>query len=64
MHLYNPVSKMNECILFIESLGKLLLSKECSIYTSHCTGTRAFNILREIIGDNIKYLAMGQVLEI
>ncbi|MGL4571389.1 MAG: hypothetical protein ACRCVJ_10015 [Clostridium sp.] len=64
MHLYNPVLKINESTLFIESLSKCLLNMECRIYTFHCTGIKAFNILRGIIGDNIEYLATGQGVEI
>lgn len=41
----------------LKSLGNFKL------YTGHCTGTPAFEILKEMLGDQISYFSTGTVLE-
>lgn len=64
LHLFNPVSKITEDLSFINDLAHNLSIKNYKIYTCHCTGLKAFNILEGILGDNIKSLSTGQVVEL
>ena len=33
------------------------------VYTGHCTGTKAFQILKEELGDQVEQLSTGLVME-
>lgn len=58
-HLYKtPDSKVRE---FAERLRALDVQK---IYTGHCTGDRAFEILREVLGDRTEQLYTGMEIKI
>lgn len=64
MHLYNPINRKIEDLSFINELGSRLLEKDIKIYTCHCTGLKAFELLNNILGKNIKTLKTGQVIEL
>ncbi|ERK31901.1 MBL fold metallo-hydrolase [Clostridium intestinale] len=64
MHLYNPINRKTEDLRFINELGSRLLEKDIKIYTCHCTGLKAFEVLSNILGKNIKTLKTGQVIEL
>ena len=34
------------------------------IYTGHCTGEPAFALLKETLGDRVRYLSTGMTIEI
>ena len=36
---------------------------EFGLYTGHCTGTPAFEILQEVLGERLSYFSTGTVLE-
>lgn len=63
-HLFNPVIKKSEDIRFINNIAEYLKDKKAMFYTCHCTGTKAFNILKENLKDKIMYLSTGQVIEL
>lgn len=63
LHLYNPISKKTEEAGFIHALGHKLLAKKIHIYTCHCTGLKAFELLRESLGSRISTLKTGQVID-
>jgi len=44
-----------------EKLGSLQVDM---LYTGHCTGTKAFPILKEILGDRLQLLVTGKIIEI
>ena len=46
---------------FAERLRELDVQK---IYTGHCTGDRAFKILREVLGDRAEQMFTGMTVEI
>ena len=49
----------------IYSLGQELLSTGCScFYTGHCTGDEAFKLLKDVLGDRLRYFGTGDFLEI
>lgn len=64
LHLYNPISKKEEDLEFIKALGKDLNDRNINYYTCHCTGIKAFNDLREILGIKMNYLSTGKIIEI
>lgn len=48
----------------VEKLAKELRSMgEFRLYTGHCTGTPAFEILQEVLGERLSYFSTGTVLE-
>ena len=63
-HLFNPVNKKNESLEFISNIAKNLSNKNTIFYTCHCTGNKAFYILKENLKDKIMYLSTGQVIEL
>ena len=64
MHLYNPINKKTEKLSLINELGNKLLEKNIKIYTCHCTGVKAFDLLNNILGSNIKAIKSGQVIDL
>lgn len=63
-HLSNPITLSSEKTELIESIGKELKKRPTLYYTCHCTGKKPFEILQTILGDQIKYLALGCNFEI
>ncbi len=63
-HLYNPVSKKGEREEFILEIASRLHKKNTQYYTCHCTGTRAFTIMQNMLEDKIKYLSTGDSIDI
>lgn len=63
-HLYNPISRKKENSKLVKNIGKELLKTKTNYYTCHCTGEVAFNKLKAILGNRLKYLSTGTVIEI
>ncbi len=63
-HLYNPISKKGESDELITQIGKFLKQNTSKYYTCHCTGKKAFDKLKNIIGEQITYLSTGSSLNI
>lgn len=63
-HLYNPVTKTTESMEVTQQLAKELSMYETIYYTGHCTGNKAFEIIRSIMGDKIQYLSTGSIVEL
>lgn len=47
--------------LFFEKLADCLMEKPCVYYTCHCTGRAAYEYMKEKMGEQIHYLASGDV---
>jgi 7,8-dihydropterin-6-yl-methyl-4-(beta-D-ribofuranosyl)aminobenzene 5'-phosphate synthase len=60
-HLYNPVTKKCEDKTLIESIAKELKDEDIQIYTGHCTGKNAFDILHSVLGQKIEEISTGKV---
>lgn len=61
MHLVKSGLGEVEEAKFIEMLASQLMSyKNCRFYTMHCTGTTQYRALKEIMGEQIRYLSCGQ----
>jgi 7,8-dihydropterin-6-yl-methyl-4-(beta-D-ribofuranosyl)aminobenzene 5'-phosphate synthase len=65
-HLMNPITKkLTEKKETVEEIADNIASKNIDqIYTGHCTGDGAFNILQSKLGDRLKKFQTGAVLEI
>lgn len=59
-HLYNPVTHRGEKREVIERFGQRLSQFSCRYITFHCTGKRAYKLLKRQLGDRISYLPAGQ----
>jgi 7,8-dihydropterin-6-yl-methyl-4-(beta-D-ribofuranosyl)aminobenzene 5'-phosphate synthase len=60
-----PKNSIQECKEDIIVIGKRLSDyKIDKIYTCHCTGNRAFGILKEILGNKIDYFYTGMQVEL
>jgi 7,8-dihydropterin-6-yl-methyl-4-(beta-D-ribofuranosyl)aminobenzene 5'-phosphate synthase len=64
MHLYNPVSKASEDAEVVNQIALELLKSSAKYYTCHCTGTKAFAQLHEVMKDRIAYLATGSRIQL
>lgn len=64
-HLHNPGTGEMEPRELVEAVGRELLSRENTVYyTGHCTGTAAFSVLKEQLGDRLHAMPGGQTVEL
>lgn len=63
-HLYSRSADKYEEIEFVKQIGKYLRNTSSMYYTCHCTGIKAYEILKGIMEDKIQYLATGNILTI
>lgn len=58
-HLYNKSADRDEPSEFVERIGCALMDSGAQYYTCHCTGLKSYGVLKEVMGDNVQYLASG-----
>lgn len=63
-HLHSRDESQCESEERIRELGKLLLQTGSRFYTGHCTGIKAFQLLKEVMGERIHYLSAGQIINL
>jgi 7,8-dihydropterin-6-yl-methyl-4-(beta-D-ribofuranosyl)aminobenzene 5'-phosphate synthase len=65
-HLMNPITKqLSEKRETVEDIADTIGSKEIDkIYTGHCTGDKAFSILKSKLGDSLDKFQTGSIIEI
>jgi 7,8-dihydropterin-6-yl-methyl-4-(beta-D-ribofuranosyl)aminobenzene 5'-phosphate synthase len=66
-HLMNPATKqMTETQEEVVRIGKLLCEKAHlkKVFTGHCTGKKAYNILKSQMGEKLEYFSTGSVISI
>ena len=63
-HLFNPTSKKYESDELITSIAKELYALDSKFYTCHCTGTKAYQIMKKEMKDKLDYLSAGMVVEL
>ena len=63
-HLYNPTSKKNESDELIAGIAKELYAHDSKYYTCHCTGTKAYQIMKKEMKDKLDYLSVGMTVEL
>jgi 7,8-dihydropterin-6-yl-methyl-4-(beta-D-ribofuranosyl)aminobenzene 5'-phosphate synthase len=64
MHMYNPAAKKYEKQELIESVAAELSKGSTRFYTCHCTGKKAFDIMRLCLNERLKYLSAGESIEL
>lgn len=63
-HLFNSFEKKSEDKELIKDIAAELAKRKTKYYTGHCTGIKAFGLLKNILGDQIEYFYVGDSLEI
>lgn len=63
-HMMKSAEYTTEEIETIRQTAKELKKYKTQYYTGHCTGEPAFKIMKEILGDQIKYVRSGEKLDI
>ena len=61
-HLYNRGADKYENPSVIAEIGSYLLSTGAIFYTGHCTGVKAYEQLKSIMGAHVNYLSTGSQL--
>lgn len=64
MHLFSPSTGKSEPDENIRAVAERLMQTDSRYYTCHCTGPHAFDVLRETLGERIKFLAAGSIIEV
>ena len=64
LHLYSHSSGISEAENIIQDIGYALLKTKVRLLTCHCTGEKAFKILKPIMQDKITYLRTGLCFEL
>jgi 7,8-dihydropterin-6-yl-methyl-4-(beta-D-ribofuranosyl)aminobenzene 5'-phosphate synthase len=64
-HMCNPITNVAEPKEVVQSLAKELSVWETKFYTGHCTGSKAFDCMRKIMGNNkVQHFSTGTVIEL
>lgn len=63
-HMYNTLNKRTESNSLLEQLAQRLQQYDTIFYTCHCTGTRAYKILKAKMAGQIEYLSTGASITI
>ena len=64
-HLHSPSMGRSEPRELVEAIGRELAARERTVYyTGHCTGAEAFAVLREALGERLRAMHGGSVIEI
>lgn len=61
-HLYSRAADKYENPSVIAEIGSYLLSTGAKYYTCHCTGIKAYERLKSMMGDHVNYLSTGSQL--
>lgn len=48
----------------LRSAAEILKAVGCTCYTGHCTGQAQFDVMKQVLGDQLHYLRAGSVLKI
>ena len=61
-HMIQPEPYSEADILRIEQTAIKLLKTGATFYTGHCTGLEAYDIMKEIMGDNLIFFHSGDII--
>ncbi|WP_288221508.1 MBL fold metallo-hydrolase [uncultured Clostridium sp.] len=64
LHLFNPINRRIESLNFITELASELSNRNIKFLTCHCTGLKAYGILKSILGTNIQTIKTGQIINL
>lgn len=62
LHLMNPRTGTVINSRILEEIGERLYAYPCRYAVCHCTGEAAYEVLREKLGDRIRYIRTGDVI--
>lgn len=63
-HLYSPSRRTAEPTGFVNQIADQLKQYDTRFYTCHCTGMQPYQHLKQKMGNQIEYLAVGSILKI
>ncbi len=63
-HLYNHRTGEPEKPEVLEHIASVLLASKATFYTCHCTGEENYAALRGLMGEKVRYLAGGDMLQL
>ena len=63
-HLYNPITKIALPKEVLTLLATTLTEHNAIFYTGHCTGEKAYTIMKQTMGERLKHLSTGTIIEI
>lgn len=63
-HLFEPTSKRYEDDTYVASVAEALKKTGARYFTCHCTGPKAYEKMKAVIGDKLEYLHTGSEFEI
>lgn len=58
-HLYEPVKKRYESAGYIDSVADALSETGATFYTCHCTGEKAYERMKNALGERLGYIRTG-----
>lgn len=58
-HLYNPPTKKYESDELMDAIASVLVRKQSNYFTCHCTGVKAYERMKNTLGDRLVYLSVG-----
>ncbi len=64
MHLINPMSFRRSNSALARKIADRLQVKSTRYYTCHCTGLKAYQLMKSMLGEQISYLSAGSSIEI
>jgi 7,8-dihydropterin-6-yl-methyl-4-(beta-D-ribofuranosyl)aminobenzene 5'-phosphate synthase len=63
-HMFSRSSGTTETDDVIQDIARTLLEKDASFHTLHCTGLRAYGMMKTVMGDRLSYVAAGTTFTI
>ncbi|MDE6435474.1 MAG: MBL fold metallo-hydrolase [Lachnospiraceae bacterium] len=62
-HLFNPITRNYESDELISEIAEYLGGLNAKFYTCHCTGKKAYKILKDSMGEQLGYFSTGTRIE-
>ncbi len=63
-HLYNRAAKENESPRVVADIGRALADTKIQYFTGHCTGMKAYEQLKGILGEKLEYISTGSQIKL
>ena len=63
-HLFNPPTRKYERKELIEKIAQRLNETSAQFHTCHCTGKKAYDIMKTIMGEKVLYMSAGMSIEL
>jgi len=63
-HLDRHMPLTSEDKALIHEITSIMMKSSTQVYTCHCTGLNPYALMKEIMGNQIDYLSVGQTIEI